>query len=148
MFIVTNTTKPEIINLKNVSNINILNSNRIVFNMNYSVKILNNNKIISDYSYWDSGSTEEHDDNIESILQNTYVQNNFLVYNSAMINVHEISTVKFDDFKNRIIFNLSHPVSFNGTKPDDTTSEFVYVNLEKSLYEEEKKYLLKEMQEW
>lgn len=131
MFLQTN---DRIINLANVSNINILvDKNRIVFNLNYSIKIDANGKakLISDYVYWDSVNKENLELNIKHLGGNKYFKDNFLTQPSdyGFINLNEISSVKFSEKKNRVIFNLSHPITFKDYDGNERiTSEFVYVN--------------------
>lgn len=115
-----------IVNLKNVSNIVILN-NRIVFNMNYTICIKTDyhDKFISDYIYWDSNV----EINREFLYKNKYIRDNFIKINKNLINKNEISSIKFLESQTRIIFNMSHPVTFkdrNGNK--SLTSEFVYID--------------------
>lgn len=131
MFLQTN---DRIINLANVSNINILvDKNRIVFNLNYSIEIDANGKtkLISDYVYWDSVNKENLELNIKHLSSNGYFKNNFLIQpnENGFININEISSVKLSEKKNRVIFNLSHPVTFKDFDSNERiTSEFVYVN--------------------
>lgn len=141
-------TPDHIVNLANVSNINVLRDTfRIVFNMNYFIDLGTQSglKRISDYVYWDAKSEDEFLDHLDYLKHNSFFDNNFLDHpNSAYVNKNEISSVKFDDNKFRVIFNLSHPVTFKkhqrppkswGTvappAPQETskcTSEFVYAN--------------------
>ena len=131
MFIKTN---DRIVNLKNVSNINVLkNRKRIIFNMNYNIEMdieSSNKKLISDYVYWDSKSLGELEDNLLNLKKSDYFKDNFInQVDSGFINMNEISSIKLSEKKFRVIFNLSHPVTFkdySGT--DKITSEFVYVN--------------------
>jgi hypothetical protein len=126
MFLKTN---DKIINLKNVSNINILEK-RIIFNMNYSIEIFKN-KFISDYVYWDALNLDDLDENLKKLFLNDYFNKNFFkkLDGKGFINKNEISSIKFDKNKNRVIFNLSHPVTFKDSKSiEKLTSEFVYVN--------------------
>lgn len=131
MFLQTN---DRIINLRNVSNINILvDKNRIVFNLNYSIEIDANGKtkLISDYVYWDSVNKENLELNIKHLGNNNYFKDNFLTQPSdyGFININEISSVKLSEKKNRVIFNLSHPITFKDYDGNERiTSEFVYVN--------------------
>lgn len=121
----------KIVNLKNVSNINIIkNRNRIVFNFNYSIQIFANNqeKQISDYLYADFESVEELNKAISSIIKTSYFKENFITHKNMMVNQNEISTIKFEEDKLRIIFNLSHNVSFYAGNQKKITSEFVYIN--------------------
>jgi len=127
-------TSDRIINLKNVSNINILvDRNRIVFNLNYSIEIDTNGrtKLISDYVYWDSVSKDNLELNIKHLGGNNYFKDNFLTQPNTygFINLNEISSVKLSEKKNRVIFNLSHPITFKDFDGNERiTSEFVYVN--------------------
>lgn len=139
------------VNLKNVSNVNLIPGKRIIFNMNYTIGIPRGDKTkyISDYVYWDAGSRDEYMDNLESLKRNPYVNLNFLSYNDVMINTNEISSVKFDELKSRVIFNLSHPVTFTSRGTENITSEFVYLNTpNNATFKELQKTIKKELQEW
>ena len=131
MFLQTN---DRTINLRNVSNINVLNDrNRIVFNLNYNIEIVNENstKLISDYVYWDAVDSSDLKENLSRLVANTYFTDNFLrdSTSTAFINLNEISSIKYSEKKHRVIFNLSHPVTFRDhDKKERITSEFVYVN--------------------
>lgn len=121
-----------LVNLKNVSNINMLNTLRVVFNMNYTIEMKSRNdaKLISDYVYWDAKNTDELNKNLSNLDSNEYIRENFLSIEgqSILINKNEISSVKFMERQNRIIFNLSHPVTFKNHDAKSLTSEFVYIN--------------------
>jgi len=126
-------TNDRIINLRNVSNINILkDKNRIIFNLNYSIKLAaDKDRLISDYVYWDAINKEDMASNLAHLNESTYFCTNFLEQHTGrgFININEISSIKFSDKKLRIIFNLSHPISFTDhDKNRRITSEFVYVN--------------------
>jgi hypothetical protein len=126
-------TKEQILNLKNVSNVNVITErNRIVFNLNFNIEIpqKNTNKKISAYVYWDGDNLKDLDDNLKFLEENEYFKNNFIKQlNSGFINKNEISSVKFLYEKKRVIFNLSHPVHFyDSFNKEKMTSEFVYVN--------------------
>ncbi len=133
MFLQTN---DRTINLRNVSNINILHaSNRIVFNLNYNIEIPNTTctgtKLISDYVYWDAVDAHDLKENISRLLVNEYFVKNFMrdSSNNVFVNINEISSIKYSEKKHRVIFNLSHPVTFRDhDKKERVTSEFVYVN--------------------
>lgn len=137
MFLQTN---DRIINLQNVSNINVLkDSNRIIFNMNYNIEISyfdkvqrkEKSKFISDYVYWDSNSYNEMVENLKTLQALKSFGDIFIKQNSdnGFINKYEISSIKFSDKKYRVIFNLSHPITFTDFDGNDKiTSEFVYVN--------------------
>ena len=133
MFLQTN---DRTINLRNVSNINILHaSNRIVFNLNYNIEIPNTTctgtKLISDYVYYDAVDARDLKDNISRLLVNEYFVKNFMrdSSNNVFVNINEISSIKYSEKKHRVIFNMSHPVTFRDhDKKERVTSEFVYVN--------------------
>lgn len=125
----------KIVNLKNVSNIGFISNdtkNRVVFNMNYGVSLRDNytkdTKIISDYVYWEAESLTELMEMRNLVLEKT---KHWISYpygtDYRIINPDEVSSVVFDcdEYKNRfkIIFNLSHQVSF---KYGGTTSEFTF----------------------
>ena len=123
------------INLKNVSNINILHDrNRIVFNLNYNIEIFTNygqSKYISDYVYWDCNNSQALIANLEELNRSKYFIDNFInqINDNGYININEISSIKYIEKKNRVIFNLSHPITFKDFDgKDKITSEFVYVN--------------------
>jgi hypothetical protein len=123
----------KIINLKNVSNINVLkNKKRIIFNMNYSIDISvgKQQKTISDYVYWDCVDLNSLNDNITSLIGCKYFYSNFIENgHGGFINTQEISSIKFVKSKKRVIFNLSHPVTFiDSDQKAKITSEFVYCN--------------------
>lgn len=133
-------TTDRIINLQNVSNINILKeSNRIIFNMNYNIEIAyfdkvqrkEKSKFISDYVYWDAYSYNDMIANLKALQTLDYFKDNFIEQTpgNGFINKNEISSIKFSEKKNRVIFNLSHPVTFTDFDgKEKITSEFVYVN--------------------
>ena len=134
MFINANNS---LVNLKKVSNVNIIEGkNRIVFNMNYSIEMKRGfgTKMISDYVYWDASSRAEFEEIKQELYKNNYFSVNFLQgseYNSSIsyINLNEISSVKVNVDRKRIIFNLSHSVTFRDTNKDERlTSAFVFVD--------------------
>jgi len=117
------------INLENVSNIFIDENNgtgKVIFNMNYSVKIFGD-KFTPDYVYWEFNSEDDLD----------YIKRTFLpkVENwiqpiedgQRYINPKCVSSIGYDSNKNRVIFNLN----YNVTHPKDKnklTSDFVFFN--------------------
>lgn len=136
-------TSDKMVNLEKVSNINILGDKmRIVFNMCYPIEMetyckANKRKVkkmISDYVYWDATNKDSFDYMTENLYKNAYFSTNFLQgsdYNNNLsyINLNHVSSIKFCEDKARVIFNLSHSVSFidnNGSQK--ITSEFVFVN--------------------
>lgn len=137
MFLQTN---DRIINLKNVSNINVLkDSNRIIFNLNYNIEIsyydkysrTQKRKFISDYVYWDAINAENMTYNLNYLCNKDFFNENFIhqLNGNGFININEISSIKFSEKKHRVIFNLSHPITFTDNEGNEKiTSEFVYVN--------------------
>jgi hypothetical protein len=129
-------TKDRMVNLQNVSNVNILTDrNRVIFNLNYNIEITTgqnrNSKLISDYVYWDADNENELKNNIAQLFEHDYFFDNFLTKDGdkGFININEISSIKFIDSKKRVIFNMSHPVTFKDFDGNNKiTSEFVYVN--------------------
>lgn len=125
-------TNDRTINLKNVSNINVIKDrNRIVFNFNHSIDI--SNKVISGYYYWDFHDTVHFNGGLNHLANNAYISENFITLNdkAGFVNINEISSIKFIEHKNRVIFNLSNAVTFKDhNKKSSITSEFVYANLE------------------
>lgn len=107
--------------------------------MNYNIEITyfdkvlrkENNKYISDYVYWDSDTHNEMANNLKSLQALKYFNDNFIkqTAGNGFINKNEISSIKFADRKYRVIFNLSHPITFTDFDgKEKITSEFVYVN--------------------
>ena len=127
-------TNDRVVNLQNVSNINIIqDEKRIAFNMNYYIEIKSKGRIIkiSDYAYWDAVNDTNFKENIRIIKDDNFLQENFIKYfdGNGLINIYEISSVKFSEKKNRVIFNLSHPVTFTDFHGQDKiTSEFVFID--------------------
>jgi hypothetical protein len=138
MFLQTN---ERITNLKNVSDINILTkSNRIVFNLNYNIKL--HGKMISDYIYWDSDDAKDMSNKLDYLKNDTYFKKNFIDKKDGYgyININCISSIKFNENKNRVIVNLSHTGAYidnYGNKK--ITSQFIFVDLKN--YDEYVKYV-------
>jgi hypothetical protein len=81
--------------------------------------------------YWDAVDAKDQQENISRLLANEYFVKNFLrdTSNNVFVNMNEISSIKYSEKKHRVIFNLSHPVTFRDhDKKERVTSEFVYVN--------------------
>lgn len=147
-------TKDIIVNLENVSNINIIkNQRRIVFNMNYNIQINcgphGEGKFISDYVYWNANSDKEFSDNLIKLNENDFFIREFIhkPKKDGYINVNEISSIKFIENRFRVIFNLSHPVTFaDRDKNKKITSEFVYVDSDNDAeFEDYKEYIMVEL---
>lgn len=129
----------KIVNIDNVSNIFIDlqegNKGKVIFNMNYSVKIFGD-KITPDYVYWNF-------DNEQELEQIRYKFESKLAgwiwpfqHGQRYVNTACISSIGTDRYKNRVIFNLNYPVSH----PKDikkVTSDFVFFNFDSAeAYEE------------
>jgi len=119
----------KIVNLENVSNIYIDNKDgqgKVIFNMNYSVKIFDN-KFTPDYVYWSFNSDNDLEciKRIILLLIEDWIQP--VEDGQRYINTTCISSIGIDDYKNRVIFNLN----YNVTHPKDynkLTSDFVFFN--------------------
>jgi len=127
---IQHTSKEKIVNLDNVSNIfiesNYRNEGKIIFNMNYSVKIFGN-KITPDYVYWRFSNKAELDFIKNIIDKNTDGWIKPQEELQRYINTKCISSIGTDELKNRVIFNLN----YNVTHPKDElklTSDFVFYN--------------------
>jgi len=134
----------KIVNLKNVSNVNIeKNFNKkqfkIFFNLSHNIDLEVFDKIdgklktifISDYVLWEAKSLNKLLENLLFLEKHKYFKDNFVkkAHGDGFINKNQISSIKFEDHKNRVIFNLSHPITFTDfEKKKKLTSEFVYVN--------------------
>lgn len=118
------------VNLNNVSNIYIDENNRdgkVIFNMNYSVKIFGD-KYTPDYVYWKFNNDSELQDIKDLIQENTktgWIKPQEI--GQRYVNTSCISSIGVDEYKNRVIFNLN----YNVTHPKDDrklTSDFVFFN--------------------
>ena len=116
------------INLSHVSNIVLLNTKRIVFNMSYSTNVKCNDgvKELADYIYWDG-----YDDSDKvRLLENDYIKQNFVQFydTNRIINKNMISSIKCDDSRKRIIINLAYGIRL---KPNTClTPDFIFVDSE------------------
>ena len=115
----------KIINLTNVSSIHIdTYGKKVIFNMNYSVKIFNN-KFTADYVYWQYDSDEELNKITNLIENNTSGWIYPIEEGQRYVNKDTISSITFESRKRRVIFNLN----FNKTHPKDDrkmTSDFIF----------------------
>jgi len=123
-----NTDYDKIVNLDNVSNIYIDGevTGKVIFNMNYSVKIFGN-KVTPDYIYWNFSTKEELDEIKMVIDSNLDGWIKPQEEGQRYVNVKCISSIVTDKSKNRVIFNLN----YNVTHPKDSsklTSDFVFFN--------------------
>ena len=121
----------KIVNLDNVSNIfidsnDMLNGGKVIFNMNYSVKIFGD-KFTPDYVYWQFNNSDELQD-IKDLLDaniSDWVQPQ--EQGQRFVNPRCISSIGTDPYKNRVIFNLNYNVT-HPKDPNKLTSDFVFFN--------------------
>jgi len=134
-------SKDMIINFENVSSIyNDKERNKIIINFNYSIKL--KNKIIPDYLYINYETSEEEKNILDKIqlITNSWIKNR-----DRFVNPKMISSIKFDDKRNRIIVNLNYTISAKDNEGNMIlTSDFSYIDFEiKDLYEIEKERIIK-----
>ena len=123
----------KIVNTDSVTNI-VIEGNKIIFNLDYGVSLQDDiDKIIPDYVYMvikDQDAFQEMKTAINDLNWITadfgnYDRNNNYRANNRIVNPAQISFLKFDERKQRIIFNLRNSVSFN-RNAFSKTSDFVY----------------------
>jgi hypothetical protein len=132
------------INLGTVSNIAFVKETdrhgvkrfKIIFNFATSISLKNDfTKIISEYSYFVYDNEEEYQEMIDKI--SVYTQDRLWLMPRVsgeidrVINPEFISFISLDPRKNRVIVNLTTPVSFwsNNTR---LTSDFMYLDFSTS----------------
>lgn len=123
----------KIINTDNVSNIFVDTNNdgsgKIIFNMNYSVKIFGD-KFTPDYVYWIFDNIEDLN-TIKSSLERIFIKTETWIFpaesNQRYVNLNCVSSIAIDDFKNRIIFNLNYNIS-HPKNHNQLTSDFVFMD--------------------
>lgn len=124
----------QIVNLQNVSTIKLhREKNRIIFNLNYSIKIERNGteKLRADYVYWDFDDTKTLDDIFYKLSKARFVKDNFidLRYGGILVNKASISSIKLELSTNRLIFNLNNLRDFSNPKAGiHTTSDFFFID--------------------
>jgi hypothetical protein len=125
----------KIVNLDNISNIYIDEkqdgTGKMIFNMNYSVKIFDN-KYTPDYVYWN------FDDEYEMVEIKNFIESKLntcknwifpMEFGQRYVNLNNVSSIVIDSKqqRNRVIFNFN----YNVTHPKDVnklTSDFVFFN--------------------
>lgn len=137
----------KLVNIETVSSINFLN-NRVAFDFNAPVE-LDSGKIISYYAYADFNSDSERKEYIEKLLQNSYIDENFIDTNTGLINLKQVTAIKFEESSQgyRVIFNLSHSVTSVGfNNQPRLTSKFIYVDFKnKDAFEDYKQNLTQKL---
>ena len=137
-----NNSKEMIVNFDNVSSIfNDEERNKIVINFNYAIKI--KNKIIPDYLYINYETKEQAEEMLAKIkiITSSWIKNK-----DRFVNPKMVSSIKFDDERNRIILNLNYSITAKDANGNEIlTSDFSYINFEtKELYEIEKQRILED----
>ena len=137
--------KNQIINLDHVSSITYDVENfRIIFNLDYCVEIDVDSgkgkkikKLITDYIYVNFDSMESY--SAASVKLNSTISEipNFIkkpASGNGYINLNRVSSVKFDNSKNRIIFNFANSIDFMNHNSQNArykiTSEFIYCDFD------------------
>ena len=133
-----------IINLDNVSNVFVdRKDNKVIFNMNYAVKVVTSNGSLSktltpDYVYWKFNDLDE----ILKVIDETLRRAKFIIPNNIYnryVNPKCISSIKIDEPNKKVIFNLNstvtHPVDASKIAQGEDiplhkqqlTSDFVFI---------------------
>jgi len=116
-----------IVNLNNVTNVFVTNCNdgvhekRLVFNMNYMVKL--NRGFQSDFVYWDFKNGEDADLAINEIFYKVSTLN-WVSHKNSIINLNEVSSIKLKH--NCIILNFKSGKLIQGGQK--VTSDYMYLN--------------------
>lgn len=113
--------QPIYINLDNVSHIKIDEANdRIYFNMNYAIQH-SDGMYIQDYIYVPIST--------ENLLKLGELDKSFIKYeHNRYVNIHAISSFKYDESHERIIVNLNTPHTYTISGKSKVLAEFIYVN--------------------
>jgi len=123
----------KIVNTDAVTNI-VIEGNKCIFNLDYGVSLQNEvDRIIPDYVYMIIKDPQELQDMKQKINELNWITSEFGNYdfhknyraNNRIVNPAQISFMKFDERKQRIIFNLRNSISFN-RNDFQKTSDFVY----------------------
>jgi len=135
-------SKEMIVNFENVSSIcNDDERNKIIINYNYNVKL--KDKLIPDYLYINYETEEEK----EAILDKVKIITSSWIRNKdRFVNPKMVSSIKFDDERNRIIVNLNYTITAKNSRNESIlTSDFLYIDFEtEDLYKIEKDKLLQD----
>lgn len=126
----------KIVNTDAVTNI-VIENNKVIFNLDHFVSLKDeNDRHIPDYVYMYFDEDEELRLIVNKITSLNWITSDFgTTYrgrykaNNRIINPDAISFIKFEDNKNRIIFNLRNSVSFS-RNIQSKTSDFVYYDYE------------------
>lgn len=129
------------VNTDRVSNI-VIEGDKFIFNFDYSVSLpAQNNKMIPDYAYLTVDGDEEYKYVDDAVADLNWISNSYPDYKRAphssndnwhIINPETISFLKFEDDKNRIIFNLKNTIS-NSRDYSKMCSAFIFFDYEDSV---------------
>jgi hypothetical protein len=116
----------KIVNLDNVSNINIVEKEeggKIFFNMNHSIRIFGT-KLTSDYIAWKYNSKSELGEILASISTtlNKWIQPS--KKGERFLNPKSVSSIYFDDYNLKAVFNLNFAVSSNTDNSDISSAAY------------------------
>jgi hypothetical protein len=121
------------INLDNVSNIGFVpEKNRIIINFNYSISLSKSSeKKIADYRYLDFDSQEEFEEFVTDLCE--MAEQKFYIMPSVeelldkhWVNPRHISYLNTDVKKNRVIFNMTNPITKVVNDELRTINDFVF----------------------
>ena len=137
----------KMVNTDNVTNIRY-EQRRIIFNMDYSVSHKDNDdNLIQDYVMFDFEEVIDMNTIKEKIDTLGWINSEFGDYdkkenyraNDRIINPAAIASVKFEDYHNRIIFNLNVSASMRRNAFQKTSDFIFYGHTDKYDYENERK---------
>lgn len=126
-----NTPKAKIINLDNVSNVGVdIGKLRLIFNFQHSINIFNGG-LSPDYVYMDFDTSKEMGE-MFGLIAEKCKDAYFISENPAnrMVNHSAVCSINIEESRNRIIFNLNHPISSKDRSDDKVSSNFVFWNFE------------------
>jgi len=123
----------KIINLKNVSTVilDVTAKPKIIYNFVNSINIMG--RETPDYTYEFFNTAEEAEERYLELLKEEYICRNFIYHNNhhfEVLNMNFITSISYDEIKERMIFNLNYSVSVKDRKTgnDVKISKFVYWN--------------------
>jgi len=131
MFIKHKSSK--IINLTNVSNIGLdLHKTRVIFNFQHSIDVFRSG-LCPDYIYIDCSNNKELEEFYKEII--TKVRGKYFIdtkIGNRMVNIDSVCSIYMESDRNRIIFNLNHPIEGTDRKTGRTkiTSNFIFWNFD------------------
>ena len=127
-----------IVNLDNVTNVLVDEKNKkIIFNMNYSVRI--DTIITSDYTYWKYESDEDVNKVKKVLRECSFIEPNNPT--NRWVNMKNVASIKVDEKTLKVIYNLScsitHPEDSRAIKQGELdhvdarlTSDYVFIKFD------------------